>query len=219
MDLDEIIWRMNYDSSLDKIKSILTNECTILINYGQFDTAMKILEIIGDYQKIINLALLTMTKEEYEKLSNWFQNKNCLSYSDSIISTNTFLVNGDKKISEKMENNSSNANNKKKYSKVFDLYQGEHFILGANQEKYNIASVKEAPFKIAKKNSNINNINKKILSFGETAFDQYVDIFNNESAKIELSNICRLVVQKIDQYYGYKNTIYESVTNTKEKQR
>jgi hypothetical protein len=213
MDLDEIIWRMNYDTSLDKIKSILTNECSILINYGQFDTAMKILEIIGDYQKIINLALLTLSKEEYEKLSNWFQNKNCLSYSDSIISTNTFLVNCEKKLGE------ISTNNIKKYSKVFDTYQGEHFILGANQEKYNITAVKDLPFKVAKKNSNINNINKKILSFGETAFDQYVEIFSNESAKAELSNICRLVVQKIDQYYGYKNTVYESATNTKEKQR
>ena len=211
MDLDEIIWRMNYDSSLDKIKSILTNECSILINYGQFDTAMKILEIIGDYQKIINLALLTMSKEEYEKLSTWFQNKNCLSYSDSKISTNVFLVNG--------VNNKESKKETKKYSKVFDLYQGEHFILGANQEKYNITSVKEAPYKIAKKNSNINNINKKILSFGENAFDQYVEIFSNENARNELSNICRLIVTKIDQYYGYKNTVYESSTNVKDHQR
>ncbi len=96
MDLDEIIWRMNYDNSLEKIKNILINECAILINYGQFDTAMKILEIIGDYQKIINLALLTLSKEEYDKLSIWFQTKNSLSYSDSTFSTNIFFVNDSK---------------------------------------------------------------------------------------------------------------------------
>ena len=92
MDLDEIIWRMNYDNSMEKIKNILTNECAILINFGQFDTAMKILEIVGDYQKIINLSLLTLSKEEYDKLSNWFQVKNSLSYSDSTFSTNVFFV-------------------------------------------------------------------------------------------------------------------------------
>ena len=107
----------------------------------------------------------------------------------------------------------------KSYSKIFDLYQGEHFIVGANQEKYKIQSVREAPYKIAKKNSNINNINKKILSFGETAFDQYVEIYNNESLKNELSNICRLVTQKIEQYYGYKNTVYENNNNLENKKR
>jgi len=212
MDLDEIIWRMNYDNSMEKVKNILANECTILINYGQFDTAMKILEIIGDYQKIINLALLTLNSEEYDKLSNWLQIKNSLSYSDSIFSTNIFFVN-----ESKNENKSSNK--KKKYSKIFDTFEGEHFIVGANQEKYQIKSIKEAPLKIAKKNSNINNINKKILSFGEIAFDQFVETVNSESLKMELSNICRLVIQKIDQYYGYKNTVYENTTNVQGKKR
>ncbi len=217
MDLDEIIWRINYDNSMEKIKSILSNECAILINYGQFDTAMKILEILGDYQKIINLALLTLSKDEYQKLSNWFQTKNSLFYSDSVISRNIFFVTESK-------NESSPEANKaeaklKHYSKIFDTYEGEHFIVGANQEKYNIKSVKEAPLKIAKKNSNINNINKKILSFGETAFDQFVELFNNENVKMELSNICRLVVQKIDQYYGYRNTVYENTTNVQGKKR
>jgi len=178
---------------------------------------MKILEILGDYQKIINLALLTLSKDEYQKLSNWFQTKNSLFYSDSVISRNIFFVTESK-------NESSPEANKaeaklKHYSKIFDTYEGEHFIVGANQEKYNIKSVKEAPLKIAKKNSNINNINKKILSFGETAFDQFVELFNNENVKMELSNICRLVVQKIDQYYGYKNTVYENTTNVQGKKR
>jgi len=144
MDLDEIIWRMHYDNSMEKIKIILSNECAILINYGQFDTAMKILEIIGDYQKIINLALLTLSKEEYEKLSNWFQVKNSLSYSDSIISSNLFFVSDAKNDNIENElknisidNNKENTVKKKKqYSKIFDLYQGEHFIVGANQEYY-----------------------------------------------------------------------------------
>jgi len=216
MDLDEIIWRVNYDNSMEKIKNILSNECAILINFGQFDTAMKILEIIGDYQKIINLALLTLNKEEYQKLSNWFQTKNSLSYADSVFSRNTFFVTESK---SKNLNEAKEPEKKFKYSKIFDTYEGEHFIVGANQEKYNIKSVKEAPLKIAKKNSNINNINKKILSFGETAFNQFVEIFNNESAKNELSNICRLVVQKIDQYYGYKNTVYENITNLQGRKR
>lgn len=233
MDLDEIIWRMNYDNSMEKIKSILSNECSILINYGQFDTAMKILEIIGDYQKMINLALLTLSKEEYDKMCNWFQTKNCLSYSDNLFSTNVFFVNeiknsnSSKDLAEELlrkkipdlADSEGEKSDKKPYSKIFDLYQGEHFIVGANQEKYNIKSVKEAPLKVAKKNSNINNINKKILSFGETAFDQYVEIFNNERLKNELSNICRLVVQKIDQYYGYKNTVFENTNNNQGKKR
>lgn len=209
---------MNYDNSMEKIKNILSNECAILINYGQFDTAMKILEIVGDYQKIINLALLTLSKDEYQKISNWFQTKNSLSYSDSVFSRNIFFVTGSK---SEISNNGSikDADKKKPYSKIFDTYEGEHFIVGANQDKYNIKSVKEAPLKIAKKNSNINNINKKILSFGETAFDQFVELFNNDTVKMELSNICRLVIQKIEQYYGYKNTVYENTTNVQGKKR
>lgn len=210
---------MNYDNSMEKIKNILANECAILINYGQFDTAMKILEILGDYQKIINLALLTLSKDEYQKLSNWFQTKNSLSYSDSVFSRNIFFVTESKSENLNEANKDAAAAKKKQYSKIFDTYEGEHFIVGANQEKYNIKSVKEAPLKIAKKNSNINNINKKILSFGETAFDQFVELFNNENVKMELSNICRLVVQKIDQYYGYKNTVYENTTNSQGKKR
>ena len=59
MHLDEIIWKMNYDQGYEYIKNILTKETRTLITYGQFDKAIKILELLCDYPKILNLLLLS----------------------------------------------------------------------------------------------------------------------------------------------------------------
>jgi hypothetical protein len=54
LNLDEIIWRFNYDQSVNYIKKILIKEVQVLIQFGQFSTAIKILELLGDYPKILN---------------------------------------------------------------------------------------------------------------------------------------------------------------------
>ena len=195
MELDELLWKFNYDSAYEHIKEILLNECGILIQYGQFDLAVRILELVSDYPKAINLLLLSTSRDEFEKMRIMFQARNCLSYSDNILVNNLFMKNkGD--------------NNMKQYNKVFDNYKGEPFIFGANQDKLNILSVKDAVNKINKKNSHISNIQKKILSFGETPFNQYTTFYNTETQQNEVVNICTLIIQKIDQFYGYKNTVY-----------
>ena len=193
MDLDELLWQFNYDTSQDNIKEILIGECNILIQYGQFDLAVKILELISDYPKVLNLLLLTTNKDEFEKLRIMFQARNSLSYSDSVMINGLFMKN--------KENVLHN------YNKVFDTYKGEPFIFGANQDKFTISSVKDAVNKINKKNSHINTMQKKILSFGETPFSQFTTFYNTESDKNELVNICSLMIQKIDNFYGYKNTV------------
>ena len=153
MHLDEIIWKMKYDQGYEYIKNILTNEIRTLITYGQFDKAIKILELLGDYPKILNLLLLSTSREEFEKLRVMFQAKNCLSFTDNLLINNAFCL--------KIKNDELNPYNMNHYNKVFDKYSGENFIFGANQDKFNVLSIKNIENKIIKKTSYITNIKKK----------------------------------------------------------
>ena len=100
-----------------------------------------------------------------------------------------------------------NPNRMSQYNKVFDKYEGEHFIFGANQNKLQIESIKDIKNKIQKKPSKIDNIQKKVVNYGETAFNLYSDVYNSSTKKDETMEICSLVLQKIENYYGIKNTI------------
>ena len=199
LDLDEIIWRFNYDQSVNHIKKILIKEVQILIQFGQFSTAIKILELLGDYPKILNLLLLSTSEEEFEKLRINFQNKKCLSYTDNLLINNAFTL--------MKQPDLLNPNRMSQYNKVFDKYEGEHFIFGANQNKLQIESIKDIKNKIQKKPSKIDNIQKKVVNYGETAFNLYSDVYNSSTKKDETMEICSLVLQKIENYYGIKNTI------------
>ena len=194
MELDDLIWKFNYDQSLDDIKKILNNEVKVLISYGQFDIVIKILEILGDYSKIINLLLICASKDDFEKIKALFLAKKCLSYTDNLYINNTFL-------------NTKKTESYNKYDKIFDLYEGEHFIFGANQNKINIKSVQNIEDKIKKKTSHINNIQKKIINYGENPYTIYSEQFNVIDKKTDTFEICNLMLQKIEQYYGYLNTI------------
>ena len=199
LDLDEIIWRFNYDRSVNHIQKILIKEIQILIQFGQFSTAIKILELLGDYPKILNLLLLSTNEEEFEKLRLNFQNKKCLSYIDNLLINNAFTL--------MKQPDLLNPNRMSQYNKVFDKYEGEHFIFGANQNKLRIESIKDIKNKIQKKPSKIDNIQKKVFNYGETAFNLYSDVYNSSTKKGESMEICSLVLQKIENYYGIKNTI------------
>jgi len=150
------------------------------------------MEILGDYTKAINLLFICESKEEFEKHRAFVLSKSCLSFVDSFLIKSIFNV-----------KNSNIEDYKKKFKKVFDLYEGEHFLMGFNQEKFSTLSIKEVPSKIHKNNSHINNITKKIINFGETPFNQYCQAGDND----ELSNISSLIMQKIEQFYGYNNVI------------
>ena len=199
LDLDEIIWRFNYDQSVNHIKKILIKEVQILIKFGQFSTAIKILELLGDYPKILNLLLLSTSEEEFEKLRINFQNKKCLSYTDNLLINNAFTL--------MKQPDLLNPNRMSQYNKVFDKYEGEHFIFGANQNKLQIESIKDIKNKIQQKPSKIDNIQKKVVNYGETAFNLYSDVYNSSTKNNESMEICSLVLQKIENYYGIKNTI------------
>ena len=207
LNLDEVIWRLNYDQSINYIKSILIKEVKILIKFGQFSTAIKILELLGDYPKVLNLLLLSSSNEEYEKLRVNFQNKKCLNFTDNLFINNAFTL--------MKQPNLLNPNRMKEYNKVFDKYEGEHFIFGANQNKLVLNSIEDIKNKIPKENSKINNIQKKIINYGETAFNIYSDVYNNSTKKNETVEICSLILQKIENYYGIKNTVKKSGQNQK----
>lgn len=153
LNLDEVIWRLNYDQSVNYIKNILIKEVKILIKYGQFSTAIKILELLGDYPKVLNLLLLSSSNEEYEKLRTNFQSKKCLSFTDTLFINNAFTLMKPPDL--------LNPNKMKEYSKILDKYEGEHFIFGANQNKLVINSIEDIKNKFPKENSKINNIEKK----------------------------------------------------------
>ena len=209
LSLDEIIWRLNYDQSVNYIKKILIKEVQILIQFGQFSTAIKILELLGDYPKILNLLLLSSSEEEFEKLRVTFQNKKCLSYTDNLLINNAFTLTKQPDL--------LNPNRMNQYSKVFDKYEGEHFIFGANQNKLNLNSIMDIKNKVPKKPSKIENIKKKVVNYGETAFNLYSDVFNNSTQKNESIEICSLILQKIENYYGIKNTISKLGEQNKKK--
>ena len=201
LNLDEVIWRLNYDQSVNYIKTILIKEIQILIKFGQFSTAIKILELLGDYPKVLNLLLLSSSIEEYEKLRISFQNKKCLNFTDNLFINNAFTL--------MKQPDLLNPNRMKEYNKIFDKYEGEHFIFGANQNKLNVKSISidDIKNKIPKENSKINNIQKKVINYGETAFSLFSDVYNNSTKKNDTVAICSLVLQKIENYYGIKNTI------------
>ena len=199
LNLDEIIWRLNYDQSINYIKNILVKEIQILIKFGQFSTAIKILELLGDYPKVLNLLLLSSSNEEYEKLRINFQAKKCLNFTDNLFINNAFTLT--------RQPDFLNPNRMKDYNKIFDKYEGEHFIFGANQNKLNVNSIEEIKNKIPKENSKIPNIQKKVINYGETAFNLYSDVYNSATKKNDTIAICSLVLQKIENYYGITNTI------------
>ena len=200
MHLDEIIWKMKYDQGYEYIKNILTRETRTLIKYGQFDKAIKILELLGDYPKILNLLLISTSREEFERLRVMFQAKNCLSFTDNLLINNAFCL--------KFKNDELNPYNMNHYNKILDKYPGENFIFGANQDKLNVLSIKNIENKIIKKTSYITNIQKKILNYGESSYTLYADSYNISADKFEQNEICSLILQKIEQYYGMNNTIF-----------
>ena len=209
LNLDEIIWRFNYDQSVKYIKKILIKEVQILIQFGQFSTAIKILELLGDYPKVLNLLLLSSSEEEFEKLRITFQNKKCLSYTDNLLINNAFTL--------MKQPDLLNPNRMNQYSKVLDKYEGEHFIFGANQNKLQINSITDIKNKIPQKHSKISNIQKKAINYGETAFNLYSEVYNSSTKKNEIMEICSLVLHKIENYYGIKNTINKLGEQNKKK--
>ena len=206
LDLDETVWRLKYDQSLEYIKDILIKETKLLIDYGQFREALKILELLGDYPVALNLLLLSTSHEDFDKLRIKFEAKEALNFTDHLLinSSFNFDVNNNANsgfgIEEKMQN----------YTKIFDNYEGEHFLFGANQNLLKINAVDNMKNIIEPKNMPPPvdfGIQKRKLNYGEVPFMIFSDDYNIQNQNFETIEICSLILQKIENYYGIKNYV------------
>ena len=245
LDLDDLIWRFNYDKSYEYIKDILIKESKLLIEYGQFNSAIKILELLGDYPLAINLLLVSTSPEDFDMLRIKFEAKESLNFTDNLLinhlysfskdsqdnnnkdSNNGFNIDNNININTKMDigdifgtnptsNNNINLPNMNEdkmehYHKIFDNYEGEHFIFGANQNEFKINYIEDIQKKLENKKPIQKGldygIQKKIMNFGEQPFNLYSDDYNISARQFQTIEICSLVLQKIENYYGIMSVL------------
>ena len=230
LDLDELIWRFNYDETLDYVKNLLIKETKILITYGKYDMALKILELLGDYPLSINLILISTSQQDFERLRTKFQAKEALNFTDEI--TFSSLFNFDLKGKENVDNflESQNFNlNKlaigdifsaknlseikentiKEYHKIFDNYEGEHFVFGANENEFEIKSISDSDIQkqVAKLDPDkqivdLLTIKKPVTNFGESPFKIKAESYHLDSNQNEIVEITSQILKKIENYYG-----------------
>ena len=236
LDLDELIWRFNYDKSYEYIKDILIKEAKLLIEYGQFNSALKILELLGDYPLALNLLLVSTSPEDFDKLRIKFEAKESLNFTDNLLINHLFAFSKDSQnntnnnitpmtmpnknidIGDIFGNNQLNLNlpnmNEDKmehYHKIFDNYEGEHFIFGANQNEFKINSIEDIKNIMENKKPKPKGIDfgiqKRIMNFGEQPFNLYSDDYNISIRQFQTIEICSLVLQKIENYYGIMSVL------------
>ena len=236
LDLDELIWRFNYDKGYEYIKDILIKESKLLIKYGQYNSALKILELLGDYPHIINLLFVSTSPEDFDKLRIKFEAKESLNFTDNLIFNHLYAFSKDSQNNNKnnVSNNTTNniidmedifgvnpQNNlnlpnmnedkMEHYHKVFDNYEGEHFIFGANQNEFKINYIENIQKNIEDKDKKPKSldygIQKRGVNFGENPFNLYSDDYNISTRQFQTIEICSLVLQKIENYYGITNIL------------
>ena len=228
LDLDDLIWKINYDQGYEYIKDILIKESKLLIEYGQFDSALKILEILGDYPQSINLLLVSTSPEDFDMLRIKFEAKESLNFSDNLYINHLFNFNKNAQQNNINQNNNKidmedifgvnpvslpnmNEDKMEHYHKIFDNYEGEHFIFGANENEFKINSINNIQHlmenKIQKQKGVDFGIQKRILNFGEQPFNLYSDDYNISARQFQTIEICSLVLKKIENYYGIMNIL------------
>ena len=244
LELDDIIWKLNYDSNYQYIKDLLIRELKILIEFGQYNSALKILELLGDYPRAINLLLVSTSPEDFDMLKIKFEAKEALNYTDSLLINNMFNFtkkeneNKEIKDNENQDNNilnkldsiidsnivnlpNMNEDKMQYYNKVFDNYEGEHFIFGANLQEFKIDYIEEIQNIIEKDNTKKekgfdSGIQKKVINFGEKPFNIYSDDYNLSMKQMETLEIYSIILRKIENYYGIMNSLSK---NEKEKMK
>jgi len=258
LDLDQIIWKLNYDDNYQYIKDLLIKELKILIEFGQYHSALRILELIGDYPKAINLLLISTSPEDFDKLRIKFEAKEALNFTDNLLIKNSFnfkLPENNNNIDNKDNDNKDNEDNKDNkdniniineqdinnifhtnpiepielqsnnedkmefYRKIFDNYEGEHFIFGANLDEFNINYIENIQKIMEEKNSSKEKgydagIQKRVINFGEKPFNIYTDDYNISMKENQVIEIYSLILRKIENYYGIINNLSK---NEKEK--
>jgi len=227
LDLDDLIWKFRYDRKYEYIKELLKKELKILIEFGQYNSALKILELIGeDYPLALNLLLISTSPEDFDQLKIKFEAKEAINFTDNLLINNMFSFskkdqndNQDNKINEN-ENNTNNffdlkhvdtynkvEDNLDFYRKIFDNYEGEHFTFGANLNEFQIESIDNLKEIIEEKKGPIQRgydegIQKKVINFGEKPFTIYSEEYSIISKEMHIIEIYSLVLQKIENYYG-----------------
>ena len=226
LDLDDLIWRFNYDSNYEFIKDILIKESKLLIEYGQFNLALKILELLGDYPLALNLLLVSTSPEDFDMIRIKFEAKESLNFTDNLLINHLYSFSKD---APKNNNNTKldignifgnnqninlpnmNEDKMEHYHKVFDNYEGEHFIFGSNQNEFQINYIKDIKQKVEKKKpvqlGLDHGIQKRNLSYRERPFTLYSDDYNIAQRQFQVIEICSLVLQKIQNYYGVKSDL------------
>ena len=76
-----------------------------MISYGQYDSAIKILELLGDYPQCLNLLMISTSQKDFDKLRLKFEAKESLNFSDNIIINHQYHFDENNK-----ENNVANNN-------------------------------------------------------------------------------------------------------------
>ena len=228
LDLDDLIWKFNYDQGYEYIKNILIKESKLLIEYGQFDSALKILELLGDYPQSINLLLVSTSPEDFDMLRIKFEAKESLNFSDNLYFNHLFNFNKNAQQNNTNQNNNKidmgdifgvnpvslpnmNEDKMEHYHKIFDNYEGEHFIFGANQNEFKINSINNIQHLMENKTQKQKGVDfgiqKRILNFGEQPFNLYSDDYNISARQFQTIEICSLVLKKIENYYGIMNIL------------
>lgn len=229
LDLDDIIWKLNYDSSYQYIKDLLIKELKILIEFGQYNSAIKILELLGDYPQALNLFLISTSPEDYDKLRLKFEAKEALNFTDNLYINHLYAFTKKENEEKKDEDNNNiiidniNMNNifgldsvtlpnmnedkMQHYKKIFDNYEGEHFIFGANLNEFKINYIEDIQTKIEEKEGPKEKgfdagIQKRVINFGEKPFNLYSDDYDISKKETQCIEIYSLVLQKIENYYG-----------------
>jgi len=93
------------------------------------------------------------------------------------------------------------------YKKIFDNYEGEHFIFGANLNEFTINYIEDIQTKIEEKEGPKEKgfdvgIQKRVINFGEKPFNLYSDDYDISKKETQCIEIYSLVLQKIENYYG-----------------
>ena len=93
------------------------------------------------------------------------------------------------------------------YHKVFDNYEGEHFIFGANLNEFKIGYLEDIQKKLEEKDIKKEKapdagIERRIINFGEKPFNIYSDDYNISLKQNQTIEIYSLILQKIENYYG-----------------
>lgn len=244
LDLDEIIWKFRYDKNYEYIKELLKKELKILIEFGQYNSALKILELIGeDYPLALNLLLISTSPEDFDQLKIKFEAKEAINFTDNLLINNMFTFSKKEQKGNQENNineNEINANNNNDifdfksvdnynkegekldfYHKIFDNYEGEHFTFGANLNEFQIESIDNLKEIIEEKNGPIKKgydegIQKKVINFGEKPFTIYSEDYSMITKEMHIIEIYSLILQKIENYYG----IIKNLTkNEKEKMK